>query len=228
MYRNLQGYIEARTARFLREELSPEQLRKLYCDKRRSVPEIARSSGTPKHVLYERMRKWGIPRRGYRETSDLFYSKIKPQFQLKVRLSVAEEKLKQAGLILYWAEGRKRGHTVDLANSDPRAIALFLQFLRKICGIAESRLRIMLFVYEDQDIDEIRRYWVRLTGVPKRQFIKPYISPLRKDRARQRIMPYGVAHVRYNDAKLHRQIFSWIDQELELLLGAGTRVAKGA
>jgi len=55
--------------------------------------------------------------------------------------------------MLCWAEGAKTGKTVDLANSDPGIVALFLAFLRGICGIAESRLRVLLYAHADQDIE---------------------------------------------------------------------------
>lgn len=228
VYKNLQEYIEARTAWFVREGLSPEELRKLYWDGRRSVPEIAKSAGMNPQALYELMRKHKISRRS-RSESNYVTNKDKPQFQLRRDLTPEQERLRIAGLMLYWAEGAKRYHTVDFANSDPEMIQLFLRFLREVCGVAESRLRALLYVYEGQDAEEIRRYWSRLTQISEVQFIKSYISKFRIDRARQRVLPCGVFHVRYNDKRLLQQIFSWIQEESSSLIrGAGTRVAKGA
>ena len=213
----------------LRDGISPERLRRLYWDKKRSVPEIARGLKANPQTLYELMRKEDIPRRSYTE-SNFLANRHLPQFRLKENLTPELERLRIAGLMLYWAEGAKRSyHTVDLTNSDPRLIQVFLRFLREICGVAESRLRVYLYVYEGQDVDAIRKYWSKLTRIPKKQFLKPYISRLRPDRTRSRVLPNGIVHIRYCDARLLKQLFSWIDEAAEVLsLGAGARVAKGA
>ncbi len=161
-YKNLQEYIEARTAWFLREGLSPEQLRKLYWDGRQSVPEIAKAEKLNPQNLYELMRKYGIERRT-RTESNYVTNKDKPKFQLRQDLTSEQERLRIAGLMLYWAEGAKGRHSVDLANADPKVISVFLRFLREVCGVAELRLRVYLFIYEGQDPEPIRQYWSRLT-----------------------------------------------------------------
>ena len=228
MYRNLKEYIEARTAWLLREGLSPEQLRKLYWDGKQSVPEIAKAEKVNPQNLYELMRRHKIPRRS-RSESNYVTNKDKPQFQLRQDLTPEQERLRIAGLMLYWAEGAKHRCVVDLANSDPGIILIFLRFLREICGVAESRLRVYLFVYEGQNIDEICRYWSELTHIPESQFIKPYVSKFRLGRVRQTVLPRGVAHIRYSDKRLLEFLLSSIRNEMECFVsGAGTRVAKGA
>ena len=112
------------------------------------------------------------------------------------------------GAALYWAEGSKSLNgfsSVDFCNSDSRMIRLFLEFLRKICGVDEERLRVHLYCYADQDIAEIKKYWANLTKIPLSQFVKPYI---RKDFSieKKREMKYGLAHIRYSDKKLLLQI----------------------
>ncbi len=227
MYKNLQEYIEARTAWLLREGLSPEQLRKLYWDGNQSVPEIAKAQKVNPQNLYELMRRNKIPRRSRSETN-FVTNKNKPQFQLRRDLTPEQERLRIAGLMLYWAEGAKGYHTVDLANTDPQVVLIFLRFLREVCGVAESRLRVYLFIYEGQDAEPIRQYWSRLTQIPIEQFQKPYVSKFQHGRTRQRVLQNGVIHIRYNDTRLLQQILFWIQEEAcELIQRAGTRVAKG-
>lgn len=228
MYKNLQEYVEARTVWLLREGLSPEQLRKLYWDRKQSVPEIAKAEKLNPQNLYELMRKHGIKRRTLTESNYLVY-RDKPQYQICKKLTAEQKRLRSAGLMLYWAEGAKGRHTVDFTNTDPIAVLIFLRFLREVCGVAESRLRVYLFIYEGQDAEPIRQYWSRLTRIPTDQFQQPYISKFRSDRKRQKVLQNGVIHIRYSDKRLLQQIFSWIEQESQsLVLGAGTRVAKGA
>lgn len=207
--------------------ISPDQLKQHYWDERRSVPQIAEALGLKTQTVYELMRKHGIARRTLSESNYLVHSD-KPQFVLRQQLTREQTRLRSAGVMLYWAEGAKRGGTVDLANTDPMLVLVFLRFLREICGVAESRLRVFLYVYEGQDVATIRDYWRQLTGIPRAQFLKPYVSKLRVDRARQRVLPYGVVHVRYNDKRLLKQILAWIHQEADELSRAGTEAAKRA
>ena len=209
----------------LRDAVSPRQLRKWYWDEQRSVPEIARISGIKKHALYDLMRENGILRRSWSESNYIVH-RDKPRFQLRQLLTAEQKQLFTVGLMLYWAEGAKQGHSVDLANTDSRVILIFLKFLREICGVAESRLRVLLYVYEGQNIGSIRCYWSQLTQIPETQFIKPYISKFRSSRVRQKVLPYGVVHIRYSDKRLLQLILSWINQEADALIsGAGTQVA---
>jgi len=177
----------------------------LYWQENMSIPEISKEMGISNDRLYGLLHKHNIP---LRSRSDVNYTtyKGKPQFKLRENLTAEQEKLKMAGLMLYWGEGAKQGHTVDMVNCDVNTILIFLRFMREICGVAESRLRVFLYVYEGQNIDMITRYWSRQTRIPVAQFIKPYVSPLRRDRPRQRVMSYGVAHVRYSDKRLLDQI----------------------
>ncbi len=160
------------------------------------------------------MQKNNIPRRGYSEANYAHYDRYKPKFLIKKNINAKDEYLKIAGIMLYWAEGAKHRYTVDFANSDSQMIKIFLRFLREICGIAESRLRIYLYAFSDQNIDELKKYWSRITQVPIAQFTKPYVrnvNPTLKDRR----MPYGLIHIRYNDKKLLDCIMSWLRKYIE-------------
>ncbi|MBU3933264.1 MAG: hypothetical protein KKH11_01160 [Candidatus Omnitrophica bacterium] len=201
-----------------------DEIKRLYWEEEYSIPQIAKKLGKSSMSIYERMKKNSIPRRTGTEANYVAY-KNKPQFKIKGNLIPEEEKLRIAGIMLYWAEGAKERATVDFANSDPQMIKIFLRFLREICGIAESRIRIYLYAFSDQNIDELKSYWSKVTGVPESQFIKPYIrkvNPHLKDRR----MPYGLIHVRYNDKRLLECIKSWLSEYKMSLLGAGGGVAK--
>ena len=184
-----------------------EQVRSLYNEGRLSVREVAVRMGTSFWRVYQLMRRHQIPRRRGSEQNYATY-KTKPQFQIKSLLTPAEEQLRVAGTMLYWAEGRKIGHGVDFTNSDPRLIALFLTFLRRICGVAESRLRIHVYAYADQDVQQLKRFWSQTTEVPLEQFTKPFVRQLTPN-VRGRKMSWGLAHVRYSDTRLLRLILQW-------------------
>lgn len=190
-------------------------LQDLYYKRQKSVQEIAVQLGVGMSAIYRFMRKHNLARRDFRTLNQLRFSRKPPSYHLKSRLSAIEEKLKIAGLFLYWAEGAKGGHTVDFANSNVGMCKIFIQFLRQICGIDESRLRGYLYCHENQDPQDLIRFWSKTLELPRAQFTKPYVRRYENDRdgvnKRPERMPYGLVHIRYSDVKLLQQINNWIE-----------------
>ena len=197
-----------------------------YWKEERSIPEISKMTNLSQHFLYRLMRQYRIPRRSLTESNYVVF-KSKPRFQPKQTLAPEEEKLKIAGLMLYWAEGAQTGTVVDFANSKPEMVQLFLRFLRQICGISESRLRVYLYHHgSSEKVEESKKFWHYLTGIPLEQFSRPYI---RKDNPHRshRVMLHGLVHIRYSDKRLLQLIQSWIGEYIQQP-GAGTQAVNGA
>jgi len=194
--------------------LSKNLINNLYYKEKLSTLKIAKKLNISEWVVIGFMRRNGIPRRSFFEASQIFFEKKQPTFLIKKRLSAKDEKLKMAGVFLYWGEGAKlRGKncSVDFANSNATMIKVFIKFLRKICNIDEKKLRVYLYCYSNQNIENLLNYWYKITSVPINQFTKPYI---RKDFLPEKIgiMKYGMVHIRYADKKLLMQIDSWIKE----------------
>jgi hypothetical protein len=68
-----------------------------------------------------------------------------------------------------------------------------------------------LYCYENHDVEALQKYWSNITGIPLKQFTKPFV---RKDFNLKKLnkMPYGMIHVRYADKKLLDLIRSWIEE----------------
>lgn len=212
-------------ALFMKEALSAVELKHQYWDRKQSVPEIAKRTGIPAQTLYELMRKHEIPRRG-RSESNYLVSSTKPQFSVKMDLSPEEERLKIAGTMLYWGEGAQGGPTVDFSNSKPEMIQLLLKFLRVICGVSESRLRVYLYHHgTPRQVRTSMRFWEEATGIPTNQFQRPYVRRGNPHYS-GRIMPHGLIHIRYSDKRLRELISRWIAEYVAATVRAGTRVAK--
>lgn len=162
-----------------------------------------RLSVTP-WVIYKFMKRSGLPRRTRGETNKLKFESSPLSFTFKKKRTVGEEKLLVAGLMLYWGEGTKSGRlknwTVEFSNSNPEMVKVFLRFLRKIFAIDETRLRMYIFCYPDQNISQLKRFWSEKTNIALLQFPKPYVyqGPTRKIRETK----YGTAHLRYSDKRL--------------------------
>jgi len=159
------------------------------------------------------LNKMDIKRRSISDAvTNIYITKFhKKQFKIKENLSPNEEKLKIAGAMLYWGEGAKTGGTVKFANSDPEMIELFLIFLRKICGISESRLRGLIHIYPDHDYIKIKNFWGKKTKLSKNQFYKQAIHSGRLGTYKKK-SEYGTITINYSDTKLLKIILEWIEE----------------
>ncbi|MDP2632990.1 MAG: hypothetical protein Q8P25_04710 [Candidatus Curtissbacteria bacterium] len=187
------------------------EVRKLYYEDGLSSVELANRFGVTVWQVIRFMKRNGLTRRTPQESNNLRFERQKPSFKLKQTLTNHDERLKIASSMLYWAEGVKSGdgHVVDFPNSDPKMILLYLKFLRKVCRINESKLRVLLYCYANQSSNELINYWSHIMQIPSVQFQKPYV---RKDyNPNGRKMLYGLVHIRYNDTKLFRQVVEWIE-----------------
>ncbi len=207
------------------DKLDFNRIKSLYWDKEFNIEEVANKLGVSFWSLYNFMTKNNIVRRSPSEVNYVV-NKIKPQFKTKENLSVSQERLKVAGIMLYWAEGTLRGNTVDFANSNPQMIKIFLKFLREICGINDGRLRVYLYAYSYHNLKELKAYWHNVTEVPLSQFTKPYVREGNPNLSNRKL-PYGLIHIRYNDKRLLATIKFWIDEYLNNNGWVGTQVAKG-
>jgi predicted DNA-binding protein YlxM (UPF0122 family) len=190
-----------------------EILKTMYFYEGLSMREVADRFGVNINSVIYFMRKHHIKRRSFSEINKLRFENKPLSFELKPINTRYLQELKIAGSMLYWGEGYKseKGASVDFANSDPEMILMFLNYLRRIYQIDENRLRVLLYCYENQEINKLITFWSGLTNIPKKQFSKPYIrKDFRPDSIRK--MKNGLIHVRYSDKKLLLEIKKTIKQ----------------
>ncbi len=189
-----------------------ELVRDLYCNKKFSMKQIADKIGVSIDAVAYYMRKNGIERRSAKEANSVAFGNKPMSFSEVKNLSPQKEKLKIAGLMLYWCEGYKTSisNGIDFANSDPEMIQSFVYFLREIYKVDEKRFRILLYCYSDQNIPNLINFWSKLTGISKKQFTQPYVRNDFKKYGRK--MKYGMVHIRYADKKLFLSIMESIEQ----------------
>ncbi len=183
----------------------------LYLNKKLCVREVAQKLHVSSDAVTAFIRRHDIPRRSFSDAQKVLFEKKKPSFVKRKINTVTLKELSAIGTMLYWAEGYKGDETtatVDFANSDASMIKLFLLFLRKVFIVDEHKFRIYLYCYSDQDIDSLKVYWSKQTGVPLTQFSKPYIRTDFRENGRK--MKYGMIHVRYHDKKLLLEIKNMI------------------
>lgn len=187
------------------------RVKKLYYQDKLSTAEVGKKLGKTVWQVIKFMKKNQLPRRSQAETHHFQFQRKKASYSKKVNLTINEQKLNLAGLMLYWGEGVKVGtNMVDFVNSNQKMVVIFLKMLRQIYQVKESKLRILLYCYGNQNTKNLINFWSKLLKIPKKQFIKPYI---RQDFNSKKInkMPHGVIHIRYCDKKLFSQIMLEID-----------------
>ena len=213
----------------MKVSLDIDKVKNLYWNKKYNLKEVSESLGVSFWSLYNFMRKNNIRRRK-RSEANYVGNKHKLHFEVKDELTEKDRELKIAGIMLYWAEGFKnlKSNMLDFVNSDSDMIKLFLKFLRQICGVKEKRLRLYLYSYSYQEIDKLKDYWSRVTGISQSQFLKPYVREGNPNLSGRKL-PYGVVHIRYCDKRLLELVLNWIKEFKNdiLIKWADTQVAKG-
>lgn len=127
--------------------------------------------------------------------------------------------LMMLGIGLYIGEGGKyeKGF-VQFSNSDPNVINLIMKWFTKCLKIDTQNFYMIVHAYPDNNIDEVLKFWSKLTKVPTSQFGKTYIdartNKLTKNKGKLR---YGTLHIRvrglekYKRVALFERILKWIE-----------------
>lgn len=127
--------------------------------------------------------------------------------------SISERELKLIGIALYWSEGYKSSgwETASFTNSDEDMIRIMMRWFREICGVSEEKFRIRIQGHNSERITVCEKYWSYITGIPLRQFTRPYvrISPT-SQRKMGNVIPNGICNIRISDAGLLSKIKGWI------------------
>ncbi len=130
--------------------------------------------------------------------------------------------LKLLGVALYWAEGYKRvqiingrsrtHHPVALSNSDPQLVAIYLRFLREVCGIEDKNIYAEIRIFEHMNRINIFRFWRHLTKLPIKNFRKVYYGISKSSQGKRPFnrLPYGTISIRTNNTHLFHTIMGWI------------------
>ena len=122
---------------------------------------------------------------------------------------LSEDAFLAAGVALYAGEGSKTDGTVSFANSDPRMVGFFCEWLRRQFTIDESRLRVRVYLHLGLDLDAAQRHWSEITGVSVRQFLAAYRADPDPSIRRNK-HEHGCVSVVYNCSRTHRAIMGMV------------------
>ncbi|MFH1698135.1 MAG: hypothetical protein ABH882_03715 [Candidatus Omnitrophota bacterium] len=194
--------------------LEKKILQRFYYNKKLSMMDSAKLLNvTPATVAYW-MKQYCLKRRSISESA---YVKQNPKgdpFCIKDKFTSEDKELFVACLMLYWAEGSRRNkHVIQLANLDHRMLTLFIEFLKKICGVKENKICLTIQLYKNFDKKAVKTYWSKTLKVPA-QFIAVNIHSDNRSKPDLQWSKYGIARIEVRNVKLKR----WIDVELEKYL----------
>ena len=88
---------------------------------------------------------------------------------------------------------------------------------KEFCKIPKARFRGAIWIHEGLDVEEAKRHWSNLTGIPHDQFFKTYIAMNKTNskKIRKKIHKYGVFSISFSNSDQHRRIIGWISALLD-------------
>lgn len=115
-----------------------------------------------------------------------------------------------AGLVLYWAEGAKTRNHVSMANTDPRALQMFVAWIRTYID-PSARFSLQLHLHEGNDEDDAKAFWVQATGLDGANFHRTFIKPAGTGHRKNHLL-HGICTVKMRAcADTWNILMVWID-----------------
>lgn len=136
---------------------------------------------------------------------------------------ISAEQLRLIGATLYWAEGYKRmkqvggktltHHPIALSNSDPDIAKAFMRFLREICLVQDSAIRIDVRLYKHMNKETVIKFWMQTLQLTRENFKNVYFGVSRASQGKRPFnrLPYGTIQIRVNNTPLFHKIMGWIE-----------------
>ena len=123
---------------------------------------------------------------------------------------LSDRELTVAAVALHAGEGAKTDGVVKFTNSDPRQVALFMQWFRSHFTLDESRLRVRLYLHDGLDLAAACAFWANVTGIPLTQFGKVYRAAADPTHRKTKHVR-GCVSVVYACARTHRALMGMVE-----------------
>lgn len=115
------------------------------------------------------------------------------------------------GIALYAAEGTKMDKYGGFTNADPQLIKFMSRWFVQFAKVPQYKLRGRIWIHEEKNEQNAKKFWSTITQIPENQFIKSYITVKKKSKKiRKNIHDYGIFSITFSDATIHRKIMGWI------------------
>lgn len=126
---------------------------------------------------------------------------------------ITHDQLRDIGTSLYWAEGYKRSRwNITFCNTEEGMIRLIMRYFLEVCEIPLFRIRGQVQVHASETVDQAKRYWSSVSGIPLAQFRNSlYQIPRSSKRRVVRKLEFGTFRIIINDVVTVSRIHGWIE-----------------
>lgn len=139
------------------------------------------------------------------------FRKQRTAYQRKGREKAKEGDLLHAmGCMLQWAEGAKNRNTVQLVNSDPNMMTMFVRFLRESMNVKDEDISVFIHCHNKDHVERIEQYWLELLELPKSALRTAQV--IKGSDARHNRLHNGVCSIRVYNTELVQHIYGAIQE----------------
>jgi hypothetical protein len=121
-----------------------------------------------------------------------------------------------AGCMLLWAEGSRRRGQVQLTNSDPELLRLFVRFLRSCFQVPDEAMRVTCNLFADHLArqEAIEQHWLDALELPRSSLCKSIVNVYSKhsQKKRRNKLPYGTCRVTIHSTQLAQTLYGSIQE----------------
>ncbi len=166
------------------------------------------------NILYSDARK-EAQKKGA-EANVIKHRNLRIQYQEEGRIKAREgDLLHQGGCMLYWGEGAKSRHSVNLVNSDVDMMIYFMRFLREALEVKDEDIKMRINAYLGNGLseDDIINYWLDALKLSDANLNKCSFDkqPSSSKQIRNKL-PYGMCEINVNNTQLSMHIYGAIQE----------------
>jgi predicted transcriptional regulator YheO len=113
-----------------------------------------------------------------------------------------------AGVGLYIGDGGKGDKRFAFANSDPKTIKFMSQWLTEFYDISPNKMAGQIWIHEDLNEKQARKFWSNLTKIPEERIYKSYIAKnkVNSRKVRKQLHEHGVFSLLYHSSSTQREM----------------------
>lgn len=187
-------------------------LEKLYWKDGYSIGSIAEQFAVSKSTVHYWFSKYEIPKRCISDAVYLRHNPDDVSCAYKQPETNAEWLIAGLGFGIYWREQKKKKtNSIQVSNSDPRLIAIFLVFLENIYGIKLNQLKFDLRICSEMLEADAKKYWMKMLSIEESQFRKVIIKSSYDRKGRQEEHANGILSICVNSGKLKNHLLDFIE-----------------
>ena len=104
--------------------------------------------------------------------------------------------------------GKNRKGSMQLGNSDPGIVRLFLNLMRRCYEIDESKFRCTVLCRADQNTKKLENFWSLITDINKKQFYKTRVDARTIGKPSRKLDYKGVCVINYFSASVYYDLLT--------------------